>query len=124
MLILLDCMESGLCVERDGCDGSNGFGCNQGSSPSFCDAFLTNRAQNRPLQVVLQDVLIHLQDPLFSYRNRPKAYGVIWTVVWSLGKVSDGRNKEKKWLGLTQNSNRSGMMVGVGHGIPRNRFWG
>jgi len=33
-------------------------------------------------------------------------------VVWSLGKVSDGRNEAGEWLELTQNSNESAMMVG------------
>ncbi len=49
MLILLDCMEGGLGIERDGCDGSDVLVGKQGSSPSFRDAFLMNRAQNRPL---------------------------------------------------------------------------
>ena len=51
MLILLGCMVGGIGVERDECDGSNGLGGKQGSSPRFLDALLTNRAQNRPLQV-------------------------------------------------------------------------
>ena len=73
MLIILDYMEGGLGVERDGCEGSDGLRGKQGLSPIFCDAFLTNRPQNRPLQVILRDVLIHLHDPLYSYKNRLKA---------------------------------------------------
>ena len=53
MLILLGCMASGIGVERDECNELNGLGGNQGSSPSFRDAFFTNRAQDRPLQVFL-----------------------------------------------------------------------
>jgi len=53
MLILLDYMEGGLGVERDGCEGSDGLRGNQGSSPIFVDEFSTNRPQNRPLQVIL-----------------------------------------------------------------------
>ena len=43
MLILLDCMASGLGVERDGCDGSDGLGGKTGSSPIFRDEFLIDR---------------------------------------------------------------------------------
>jgi len=60
---------------RDGCEGSDGLGGKQGSSPNFLDAFSSNQPQNKSLQVILQDVLMHLQDvlmllqdPLYSYR--------------------------------------------------------
>ena len=56
MLILLDYMAGGLVVERGGCEGSNGLRGKQGSSPIFLDVFFTNRPQNKPLQVVLQDL--------------------------------------------------------------------
>ena len=72
MLILLDCMTGGLGVERGGCYGPYGLEGKKGSYHSFRDAFLTNQAQNKALQVVLQDVLIHLHDPMFSYRYRLK----------------------------------------------------
>ena len=60
MLILLGCMASEIGVERDECNGSDVLGGKQGCSPSFRDVFFTNWAQNRPLQVFLQDVLVHL----------------------------------------------------------------
>jgi len=56
MLILLDCMAGGLVWREMVVKGENGLRGKQGSSPIFRDAFLTNRPQNRPLQVVLQDV--------------------------------------------------------------------
>jgi len=51
MLILLGCMAGEIGVEGDECNGLDGLGGKQGSSPSFRDAFFTNQAQNRPLQV-------------------------------------------------------------------------
>ena len=82
MLNPINCMEGWIGVERDGCDRSNGLGGKQGSSPSFHGAFLTNRAQNMPLQVNLQDVIMHstgcpefLQDPMYSYRIQPREKG-------------------------------------------------
>jgi len=58
---------------RDGCEGLDGLGGKNGSSPNFLDAFSSNQPQNKPLQVVLQDVLMLLQDPLYSYRIRLKS---------------------------------------------------
>jgi len=49
MLILLGCMAGDIGVEGDDCNGSNGLGGKQGSSPRFCDSFFTNRAQNKSL---------------------------------------------------------------------------
>ena len=66
MLILLGCMASEIGVEGDECNGSDGLGGKQGSTPSFSDVFFIILAQNRSLQVFLQDVLVHLQDPMFS----------------------------------------------------------
>jgi len=72
MVILLGCMAGEIGVEGDEFNGSYGLEGKQASTPSFSDAFFPIRAQNRPLQIFLQDVLVHLHDPLFSYRNRPK----------------------------------------------------
>ena len=69
MIILLGYMESEIGVDGDECNGSDGLEGKQGSTPSFSGDFFTIRAQNRPLQ----DVLVHLQDLVFSYRNRLKA---------------------------------------------------
>ena len=57
-------MAGGLGLERYGCEGSDSLGGKQGYSPNFLDAFSTKWPQNRPLQVILQDVLMHLQDVL------------------------------------------------------------
>lgn len=108
-------MECEIGVEGDQCNGSDGLGGKKGSSPRFMIFFHkagSKQATTSFTTRCLQHVLVHLQDPLFSYKNRPKAYGVIWKVVWSLGKVRNRRNKARDWFQLTQVLNQSFMIVG------------
>ena len=58
------------------------------------------------------DVLMLLQDPLYSYRIRPREIGVIWKVVCGLGEVNGGINNVGEWLGFFREQNRVCEMVG------------
>ena len=62
-------MEGGIGVEIDGCEGSNCLGGKQWSFLIFLDLFSTNRPQNKPLQVIVQDVIIHPRDVLMLIQD-------------------------------------------------------
>jgi hypothetical protein len=76
MLIFLGSLAGETGVEEEECNGSDGLEASRGLILALVMIFLNSGSKQATTGFptgCLQDVLVHLQDPLFYYRNRPKA---------------------------------------------------